>query len=170
LTLPEFLLVILACVILMRACPKSGPRPKKKRKPIPLRGRLKRRAVALRSRPPSVERVAYARQCQDQNLMQSRNAQPTIATCDALAALGIGFRREEITWYDGDLYVLSDFWLPELKVTIELDGSHHRFQHINDSEKAAIIREQTGFSTLRFWNAETLKPDFRQKLKVKLGL
>jgi very-short-patch-repair endonuclease len=102
--------------------------------------------------------------------MQSRNAQPTLALCEALRQLGIKFERETITWFDGDLFVLSDFTLPDLKCTIELDGAQHRFQHINDSEKATIIKAQTGFRTVRFWNAETLKPNFPAKLKAKLGL
>jgi very-short-patch-repair endonuclease len=170
-TLPEFL-VVLAFVFLMAFSPqpKKGPKPKKPRKAIPIRGRLKRRAVWRRGRSPTVEQVAFARKCQDDNIMQSRNARPTIALCETLQHLRIRFERETVTWYDGDLFVLSDFTLPDLKITIELDGLHHRHQHINDWEKAKIIKDITGCRTIRFWNAETLKPGFPAKLKAKLGL
>jgi very-short-patch-repair endonuclease len=170
-TLPE-ILIVFAVVFLMdfRPVPKKGKRPKAKRKPLPRRGHLKRRAVWRRDRPPSLDTIAYARRCQDQNIMQSRNARPTIAMREALQHLNVKFEQEVITWYDGDCWVLSDFWLPDLKITVELDGAQHRFQHINDSEKAAIIKAQTGFRTIRFWNAETLKPGFAEKLKAKLGL
>lgn len=153
----------LAGVVLL-AFPKLV-RTRKRRKRIPARsGRLKRRCVALRGRPPSPQTIAFAERCKARNIAQSSGAQPTLAVCAALSGLGIRYWREEITWFDGDRFVLSDFWLPDDRLTIELDGVQHRLEHQRDEEKARIIFESRGFRTVRFWNGEVMMPGLQQRL------
>jgi very-short-patch-repair endonuclease len=171
-TLPEFL-VVLAVVFLMatfRQNLKKGKKPRATPKPIPRKGPLKRRAVWARNRPPTPETLAIARQYQTEQLIQNRNAQPIIAMCETLRQLGINFRQEEICWYDGSLFVLADFWLPDLKTTVEADGFQHRHQHISDSQKARMIRDNFGFRTLRYWNGEIMRYDFIDRLRRDLGI
>jgi hypothetical protein len=84
--------------------------------------------------------------------------------------LGVRYTREEITWFDGSRFVLSDFWLPELKICVEANGSQHRLERERDVDKAAIILGQRGFRTLEYWNREILRPDFAGRLRRDLGL
>jgi very-short-patch-repair endonuclease len=168
-TFPELLLVVAACLaclyMVFRRNPKMGPRPKKARRPIPARsGHIKRKCVALRYRDPTPEQIAYMRQCQQQNLDQTRYAQPTLVLIEVLNDLGIRYSREHPTWYDGDRFVLSDFWLPDYKLSIEQAGAQHRFEQIRDAEKARIIFDQTGFRTARFWNKWFLAPGLRERI------
>jgi hypothetical protein len=162
-------LLAVAAFILMvtvRTFFKAGKRGSKPRRPIgPRSGRIRRKALALRYRPPSPETIAFMEKCRMQNIAQSSGAQPTLAVCQALDQLGVRYWREEPTWYDGDCFVLSDFWLPDQRITIELDGTQHRLEQIRDIEKAQIILRDRGFRTVRFWNGEVLRPGLQDRLR-----
>jgi very-short-patch-repair endonuclease len=167
-TLPE-VLVVLTPVFLMAFCPvpKTGPKPKKKRKPLAVRGNLRRRALYRRWREPTAEQRAFAEKCRQENL---RYDCPAIRAVESeLTALGIRYRREEIVFYDGDLFVLVDLWLPNLKIGIEADGQQHRFQRRYDIQKDRMVEEVTGFKICRRWNAWFLRPNLRERMVEILG-
>lgn len=150
--------------IAMRACPKKGLKPKKPRKPLAARGRLKRRALYRRWREPTLEQQQFARQCQAYNLAQSRKSEPTIALTAVLDALSVRYEQEVVCWYDGDLFVIIDFVLPDHNLAIELDGLHHRNQHVYDWERDKMISEVMGVRVVRKWNSFFLKPDLTDQL------
>jgi very-short-patch-repair endonuclease len=171
LTIPELLILLLALAIVIRACPKSGPKKKKRRKSFIARtGHIKLGALWTRNRTPTPENIAYAMQCAEQNRQQSRHAQPTIVMNESLVALRVRFWQEEITWHHGTKFVLSDWWLPDLKIAIEANGYQHRFERTRDAEKAEIIFHSRGFKTIEFWNGEILRPGFQDRLRRELGL
>lgn len=146
-------------------------RPTKRRKPIPARSnRIKLGAVWTRDRLPTAKDLLFAQQKARENIEQSRGAQPTIALKEALTALRVRYSQEEISWHHGTRFVLSDFWLPHHKVTIELDGAQHRYEQVRDAEKAKLILESRGFRTIRYLNREVLKYGFVERLRKDLGL
>ncbi|MCH8519003.1 endonuclease domain-containing protein [Candidatus Gracilibacteria bacterium] len=57
-----------------------------------------------------------------------------------------------------DRYIIADFYCPEKKLIIEIDGSiHHREDvYLLDREKENFL-SQTGYQVLRFTNAEVQK-------------
>jgi len=61
---------------------------------------------------------------------------------------GLNFRRQ----HPAGAYVL-DFYCPQLRLSIELDGSQHgeRPQQIRDEQRSAWLRA-CGVTELRFWN------------------
>lgn len=145
----------------------KGPKP---RRPIPARsGRLRRKAVALRYRPPSPETIAFMEKCRAENIKRAKKCDANKNLRAALAQLGIRYTQEECTWYDGDCWVLSDYWCPDIRMTIELNGKQHKDEKIRDAEKAAIILGQRGFRTVAIWNWETSKPDYLFVLARRLG-
>ncbi len=54
-------------------------------------------------------------------------------------------------------YIL-DFYCPELKLTIELDGGQHTYEDNReyDAERSAYLKSQ-GIDVMRFWNHEVLR-------------
>ena len=66
--------------------------------------------------------------------------------------LGYKFRRQ----YPTDGYII-DFYCPELKICIEIDGQIHKNEEQKkyDWERSRILKEQ-GISILRFWNSDVL--------------
>jgi very-short-patch-repair endonuclease len=173
LILSELLVVLLAfiaCLMLIRPQPKKGLKPKKKRKPLAVRGRLKRRALAIRWREPTYEQREFARQCQIQNLAQSENSPPSVALRAVLNDLGVRYQREAICWFDGDLFVILDFLLPDYKLCIEQDGLQHRFQHVYDWERDKMIAEVLDVRVFRKWNSFFLSPNLRDEMIKVLGI
>jgi len=156
--------------VVLRACPKMGKKPRKPRRPLAVRGRLKRRALAIRWRQPTFEQKSFAVRCSNENRARSADEAPTVALRAVLAELGVRFWQEEIVWYDGDLFVLVDFWLPDHKIGIELDGLQHRRQHVYDWEKDKMVREVTGFTVKRFWNSWATKAGLRDRVVEMLEI
>jgi very-short-patch-repair endonuclease len=64
---------------------------------------------------------------------------------------GLKFRRQ----HPAGPYIL-DFYCPELRLSIELDGSHHQLQEIYDAKRTAWLRG-CGVTELRFWNNDVTK-------------
>lgn len=99
--------------------------------------------MAYRYKAPTAEQIAFVERCKAQNIMQSSGAQPSppwpLALCAALDPIGVRYWLEEITWYDGDCFVLSDFWLPDDRISIGIDGAQHGREQIRDIEKAVVI-------------------------------
>jgi very-short-patch-repair endonuclease len=59
---------------------------------------------------------------------------------------GLGFRRQ----HPAGPYIL-DFYCPQLRLSIELDGSQHQVQENRDAKRTAWLR-RCGVTELRFWN------------------
>jgi very-short-patch-repair endonuclease len=59
---------------------------------------------------------------------------------------GLSFRRQ----HPAGPYVL-DFYCPELRLSIELDGSQHQQTETRDAKRTAWLR-RCGVTELRFWN------------------
>jgi very-short-patch-repair endonuclease len=59
---------------------------------------------------------------------------------------GLGFRRQ----HPAGPYIL-DFYCPQLRLSIELDGSQHQVQENRDATRTAWLR-RCGVTELRFWN------------------
>jgi very-short-patch-repair endonuclease len=64
------------------------------------------------------------------------------------SALGFKFRRQ----HSIGPYIV-DFYCPEKKLIVELDGWQHNEQVEHDTERTAFL-ESLGLSVLRFWNDE----------------
>ena len=60
--------------------------------------------------------------------------------------LGVKFRRQQPI----GAYV-ADFFCPEKKLIVELDGSQHQLQQSHDAKRTAFL-ESEGYSVMRFWN------------------
>jgi len=67
-------------------------------------------------------------------------------------SIGKKFRRQ----YPTEGFIL-DFYCPELKICIEIDGQIHKNEEQlkYDQERSRTLKEQ-GISILRFWNSEVL--------------
>jgi very-short-patch-repair endonuclease len=64
--------------------------------------------------------------------------------------LGMKFRRQ----HPIDMYIL-DFYAPDIKLAIELDGSPHREKENKEWDKErTYYLNWKGVSVLRFWNSE----------------
>lgn len=64
--------------------------------------------------------------------------------------LGIKFRRQ----HPIDMYIL-DFYAPEIKLAIEIDGSVHRIKETKEYDKIRTEYLQSKYiQELRFWNSE----------------
>jgi very-short-patch-repair endonuclease len=83
--------------------------------------------------------------------------------------MGVEYEREVIAWFNGDRFVLSDFWLPGYRLTIELDGIQHRGEVERDAEKAQVIYQATGFRTHQVWNSWAIKPGLETRLIALLS-
>jgi very-short-patch-repair endonuclease len=156
--------------------PKQGLRPKKPRKylqrgkPLAKRGGLPRLAVWMRSIPPTPARIAEANARAADNIEKSRDEAPTVAMIRALKTLNIEYKQENVVFYDGSLYVISDFWLPHRHVACELDGNHHRepSQRRYDLQKDEMVRRQLNAAILRDWNSWFTAPDLVGRLAGRL--
>lgn len=67
------------------------------------------------------------------------------------------FRRQHIIHYEqsmnGDKYFIVDFYCPELKLVIEVDGPIHQFQKSTDRRRDEVLHA-LGYELLRFTNKE----------------
>jgi very-short-patch-repair endonuclease len=59
---------------------------------------------------------------------------------------GLSFRRQ----HPAGPYVV-DFYCPQLRLSIELDGSQHQHTELRDAKRTAWLR-RCGVTELRFWN------------------
>jgi very-short-patch-repair endonuclease len=165
-TVPEILILAAVLYMIFAPQPKKGKKPKAKRRPIPIRGNIRRRALHLRYRPPSVEEKAYAEKCRRENL---RFPSPAMEAADAeFRQMGIGFEREVIFWYDGNCYFIVDGVARGLRLIVEADGQHHKFQQRYDAQRDKLLRQITGFEILREYNGWFLKQDLRGRLSARI--
>ena len=65
--------------------------------------------------------------------------------------LGTKFRRQQLI---GKFIV--DFFCPEFKLILELDGGHHTAQKEADQDRIVFLSSR-GYRVLRFWNNEVLQ-------------
>lgn len=79
---------------------------------------------------------------------------------------GLKFRRQ----FPIGIYIL-DFYCPEKKVAIELDGSQH-IQNKEYDEKRSFILQKYGIEMLRFWDNEVFQDIEGVKISIlnKAGL
>jgi very-short-patch-repair endonuclease len=64
---------------------------------------------------------------------------------------GLGFRRQ----HPAGPYIL-DFYCPQLRLSIELDGSQHQQTELRDAKRTAWLR-RCGVTELRFWNNDVTR-------------
>lgn len=164
----EILVLVLACCIVL-LIPKLGKQVRKWRKPIATRARLRRHNNVFKSyrRYAMDYQRANADKCRRENLAYYSPA--CVQLEETLRKLGIKYRREEIIWYDGDLFVLVDFWLPEFRIGIELDGKQHKGAVGYDAEKDQVVEEVTGFKIHRHWNKWALDPGLDRRVLNLVG-
>ena len=51
---------------------------------------------------------------------------------------------------------IVDFCAPRKKLVIELDGSQHAEQEVQDAERTEFLKSK-GYKVLRFWNQDVMK-------------
>ena len=77
--------------------------------------------------------------------------------------LGIKFRRQ----HPVDMYIL-DFYAPDIKLAIELDGSTHNIKENKEYDRdRKEYLEFKGIEILRFWNSEIEYDMEKTLLKIK---
>jgi very-short-patch-repair endonuclease len=59
---------------------------------------------------------------------------------------GLSFRRQHPAGH-----FILDFYCPQLRLSIELDGSQHQANEVHDTKRTAWLR-RCGVTELRFWN------------------
>jgi very-short-patch-repair endonuclease len=64
---------------------------------------------------------------------------------------GLSFRRQ----HPAGPFIL-DFYCPQLRLSIELDGSQHQTNELHDVRRAAWLR-RCGVTELRFWNKDVTR-------------
>jgi len=66
-------------------------------------------------------------------------------------------------------YVL-DFYLPDYRIDLEMDGFHHKFKRKSDKRRSQWLRKRN-VTTVRFWNSALKdESDFKELLLEKLSL
>ena len=65
--------------------------------------------------------------------------------------------KREKKWY------IVDFYIPELKLVIEIDGNSHLESVVYDNVRTEFL-ESIGNTVVRFWNKEVEDKHFREKL------
>jgi very-short-patch-repair endonuclease len=65
--------------------------------------------------------------------------------------------------YSAGPYIL-DFFCPQIRLAIELDGNQHKDAREYDQERELFLKE-ANIRTIRFWNEEVLK-DLGRVLKI----
>ncbi len=78
--------------------------------------------------------------------------------------LGIKFRRQ----HPIEKFIL-DFYAPEIKLAIELDGSQHKGNHEYDKLRTEYLESQK-IKIIRFWNMEIEKDLEKVLEKIKFNL
>jgi very-short-patch-repair endonuclease len=154
--------------------PKPTKKPKKPWKPItrsPIKkckGSFKASDNGKRTRRRTdADVMAWALQKQAEKLRDL--SPPQMAVGAILREFGIRFEFEKI-WPNGDNPCFSDLYLPDHRLTIEVDGDFHKDQRRADTGKAMYIARQFGVGTMRFWNKDCLNGKAKTRLIEALGL
>ena len=78
-------------------------------------------------------------------------------------SLGLRWRRQ----HPIDMFIL-DFYAPEIKLAIELDGSIHKTKENKDyDEERTYYLESRDIKVIRFWNSEVEKDLENVLIKIK---
>lgn len=145
--------------------PKKGLKPKKPPKPIARRTPLKpgkppKRCKSSfkawdngkRSRQKSdADVLAWAVEKQAEALQKLSPEHRKIA--DFLTANRIRIELEKI-WLNGDRHIRSDIYLPDHKLSIEVDDPSHRGQERHDKDRGMWLACNHGVGTMRLPHAE----------------
>lgn len=87
-------------------------------------------------------------------------------TEDTLKSLKVKFESQYVIFYKHGEYRIVDFYLPDHRIVLEIDGKCHltssHYDHYKD--------RQTRFKTLRIQNDETLKDGFKEQLRRMIGI
>lgn len=76
---------------------------------------------------------------------------------ELLARSGFNYQREKIIYYAKNTrFIIIDFFLPNCRGAIEIDGMVHKRQYLYDQQRDMWLREN-GYKTIRFTNEEILK-------------
>lgn len=113
--------------------------------------------------PADVARFAEA--CRMERLANPTPAEDAFE--QILRDMGVGYEREKIWNYaGGNGFVLFDFFLPTLRIAIEVDGSSHSNQKRFDVERDKYFAS-IGISTIRFENAQILRTPAQVEEKIR---
>ena len=74
---------------------------------------------------------------------------------------GIKFYRQTVI-----LGWIVDFWCPKLKLAIEVDGPTHEGREDYDENRALVMEEELGVTTIRFTNFDVINN--RAMVKTRL--
>jgi very-short-patch-repair endonuclease len=110
--------------------------------------------------------------CQAEVCRQQRLRNPTAAEeafAGILNRLGIKFEREKII-LNGDRFVLLDFYIPSVKLVVELDGAQHRGQKGYDMGRSMWLARVHGLHVVRFWNKAVMDGTAEARIRQMLGL
>jgi very-short-patch-repair endonuclease len=148
-----------------RLVPKMKPDRKKKPKQIPRRARFKDcTKPGIHRRFTDYEVMVRAEICRQDRLKNPTQAEKDFA--EFLSANRIFPEREKI-YLNGDRHILVDFYFPQLKLAIEIDGSVHYGQEGYDDGRDAWLLERN-VKTVRISNARAQNPD--NEIRKLLGL
>jgi very-short-patch-repair endonuclease len=86
---------------------------------------------------------------------------------DAIAALGVPYRTQFPGWKYGCRF-FPDFFLPTLKLVIEIDDPSHDDKAEADADRAQVMLDVWGAQTIRITNEKALK-DPRGSLRAALS-
>jgi len=88
-----------------------------------------------------------------------------------LKSLGVFFVFQKVIFVDEYQFYVVDFYIPKLKLAIELDGYHHRKQRNKDRRRTKRLYIKLN-RVLRMWNSEALSMTEKElkKLLWKEGL
>lgn len=125
----EVLLILLACLMAIRPCPKMGKRPKKPRRPLPRKGPFRTQWNAFKAyRPPRPDFKAKALQRRLELLAEARDNPAEEAFNTLLVDMGYvedkDYVRQDLVFYPGG-YAYPDFHFRSRKVFFECDGLTH---------------------------------------------
>jgi len=87
-------------------------------------------------------------------------------TEETLKALGVKFESQYVIFYRHGEYRIVDFYLPDHRIVLEIDGKCH----LTSSQYDQYKDRQTRFKTLRIKNEETAKDGFKEQLSRMLGI
>lgn len=80
---------------------------------------------------------------------------------EMLRGMGLVFEREKIV-QNGDRFLLLDFYIPALKLAVEVDGRYHAAQAKYDEGRSQFLAKK-GIKVIRFSNEEVLRKPVQTK-------
>jgi very-short-patch-repair endonuclease len=108
-----------------------------------------------------------AREKQAERLREATEEENALAAI--LLRLGVVFEREKII-QNGDRFVLLDFYVPSVKLCIEVDGFQHHLNRRYDAGRSMWLAKKHSIKTARCWNSEVMDGIAEHRIREMLGL